>query len=219
MYIKFPVLVCGMLYFRKYSQHYENKAQSLEKQQLINEISLLRSQVNPHFLFNSLSVLSSLVYSNAQLAEQFIQELSRSYRYILDQKDQSLVSLQTELDFLRSYSFLLKIRFSDKLQVHIDIPDHLQKNAKIAPFTLQLLLENAVKHNRMSEKEPLEVQVFTSPDQTLVVQNRLQPRSAPVHSTGIGLQNIINRYALLCNRPVQAIETENHFVVKVPLIV
>lgn len=207
-----------MLYFRKRSRELQMRSAELEKQQLLNEISLLKSQVNPHFLFNSLSVLSSLAYTNAQLAEQFIHELSRSYRYILEQKDQSLVSLKTELEFLQSYTFLLNIRFSNKLHLKIEVPDHLLETRKIAPLTLQLLIENAVKHNRMSEKEPLEVRGFIEQDNTLVVRNRLQPRTSPVHSTGIGLQNIINRYALLCDRPIWAGETENAFVVKIPLI-
>jgi tetratricopeptide (TPR) repeat protein len=207
-----------MLYFRKRSIELQRRSDELEKQQLLNEITLLKSQVNPHFLFNSLSVLSSLVYTNAHLAEQFIQELSRSYRYILEQKDQSLVSLKTELEFLRSYTFLLNIRFSNKLLLKIEAPAHLLETRKIAPLTLQLLIENAVKHNRMSDKEPLEVKIFIEQDRTLVVHNRLQPRSSPVHSTGIGLQNIINRYALLCDRPVWAGESENAFVVKIPLI-
>lgn len=207
-----------MLYFRKRTRELQRRSDELEKQQLLNEISLLKSQVNPHFLFNSLSVLSTLAYTNAQLAEQFIQELSRSYRYILEQKDQSLVSLKTELEFLQSYTFLLNIRFSNKLHLKIEVPDHLLETKKIAPLTLQLLIENAVKHNRMSEKEPLEVKIFTDQDRTIVVHNRLQPRSSPVHSTGIGLQNIINRYALLCDQPIWAGETENAFVVKIPLI-
>ncbi|MBN8677250.1 MAG: tetratricopeptide repeat protein [Chitinophagales bacterium] len=207
-----------MTYFQKRSKVLQNRSDVLEKQQLQNEIVLLKTQVNPHFLFNSLSILSSLVYTDANLAEQFIHQLSRSYRYILEQKDQSLVSLQTELDFIKSYSFLLKIRFGDKLQLRMDIPDHLLESCQIAPLTLQLLIENAVKHNRMSEKEPLVVHIYTESDHTLIVQNRLQLRNTAVLSTGIGLQNIINRYALLSDLPVLAGETEDAFIVRIPLI-
>ncbi|HLP92918.1 MAG TPA: tetratricopeptide repeat protein [Saprospiraceae bacterium] len=206
-----------MLYFRKYSQHYENKAQNLEKQQLINEIALLKTQVNPHFLFNSLSILASLVHVDPNLSEQFIDQLSKSYRYILEQKEQSLVTLRTELEFIRSYAFLLKIRFESKFDLRLNLSEEVLDKYKIAPLTLQLLVENAVKHNRMSVKEPLVVEVFAE-GEYLIVQNKLQLRPQQVDSTGTGLDNIINRYALLTEKPVWAGERENEFVVKVPLL-
>jgi tetratricopeptide (TPR) repeat protein len=207
-----------MIYFQKYSKMFRRKAENLEKQQLINEIALLKTQVNPHFLFNSLSILSSLVRVNADLSEQFIDQLSRSYRYILEQKEQSLVSLRTELEFIQSYVFLLKIRFEKKFDLRFDLPDDALEKYKIAPLTLQLLIENAVKHNRMSVKEPLVVEVSLGDNETLIVKNRLQLRPTPSASTGLGLQNIINRYALLTNRPVWAGEREDAFVVKLPLL-
>lgn len=207
-----------MLYFRRYSQMFQNKAEHLEKQQLLNEIALLKTQVNPHFLFNSLSILSSLVRIDPDLSEQFIDQLSRSYRYILEQKEQSLVTLRTELEFIRSYAFLLKIRFENKFDLHFDLPEDALDRYKIAPLTLQLLIENAVKHNRMSLREPLTVQVLLENNRTLVIKNRLQARHTPSVSTGLGLQNIINRYALLTERPVWAGEQEDEFVVKIPLL-
>lgn len=207
-----------MLYFRRYSQMFQNIAEQLEKQQLLNEIALLKTQVNPHFLFNSLSILASLVRVNPDLSEQFIDQLSRSYRYILEQKEQSLVTLRTELEFIRSYSFLLKIRFENKFDLRVDLPENAPDQYKIAPLTLQLLIENAVKHNRMSLREPLVVDISMEDGQTLVVKNRLQPRNTASVSTGIGLQNIMNRYALLTSRPVWAGESEDAFVVKIPLL-
>jgi tetratricopeptide (TPR) repeat protein len=207
-----------MLNFRRRAQLLQLRSEEMEKQQLLNEIALLRTQVNPHFLFNSLSILSSLVQVNAGLAEQFIEQLSRSYRYILEQKEQSLVPLRTELEFIKAYSFLLQIRFENKFELHIAVPDDILDTRKIAPLTLQLLIENAVKHNRMSLKEPLSVTVFVENSETLVVKNKLQPRNTPAVSTGVGLQNIKDRYALLTERPVWAGETEEAFVVKVPLL-
>jgi len=207
-----------MLYFRRRSQEMQVRSEALEKQQLLNEIDLLKTQVNPHFLFNSLSILTSLVHVNADLSEQYIEQLARSYRYILEQKDQMLVTLRTELDFIRSYAFLLKIRFENKFDLQINLPEEDLERLKIAPLTLQLLVENAVKHNRMSVKEPLVIAVSLENEQTLVVKNRLQPRTSPKTSTGIGLQNIINRYALLTDRPVWAGEREHEFVVNVPLL-
>jgi tetratricopeptide (TPR) repeat protein len=206
-----------MLYFRRRSHRMQARSEALEKQQLINEIDLLKTQVNPHFLFNSLSILSSLVHVNADLSEQFIEQLARSYRYILEQKDQTLVSLRTELEFIRSYAFLLKIRFDNKFDLHLDLQDDVLDKYKIAPLTLQLLIENAVKHNRMSANEPLVVEVKIEGDY-LLVKNPLRARPQREASTGTGLNNIINRYALLTDRPVKAGECEDDFLVRVPLI-
>jgi tetratricopeptide (TPR) repeat protein len=207
-----------MLYFQRNAAVLSRKTQSLEKQQLIQEITLLRTQVNPHFLFNSLSILSALVHVDPDLSEKFIDQLSRSYRYILEQKEQSLVTLRTELEFIHAYAFLLKIRFEKKFDLRISVPDEYLDTYKIAPLTLQLLIENAVKHNRMSVKEPLVVEVSVGEGPGLLVSNRLQPRAASATSTGTGLQNIVNRYALLTDRPVWAGETEGMFVVKTPLL-
>jgi len=194
------------------------RSEELEKQKLLNEIALLKIQVNPHFLFNSLSILSSLVHVNADLSEQFIDQLSRSYRYILEQKDHSLVSIRTELEFIRSYAFLLKIRFENKFDLRIRLDEALLDRYQIAPLTLQLLVENAVKHNTMSAQKPLVVDVFAEHD-TLVVKNALQLRPTPEPSTGTGLKNIISRYALLTDRPVWAGETtDGYFEVRVPLL-
>ena len=206
-----------MLYFRRNSQIFQNKAEHLEKQQLLNEIALLKIQVNPHFLFNSLSILSSLVRVNPDLSEQFIDQLSRSYRYILEQKEQSLVTLRTELEFIHSYIFLLKIRFENKFDLQINLSDHVLDRYKIAPLTLQLLIENAVKHNRMSAREPLLIEV-TAENDILLVRNRLQPRTTPASSTGVGLQNIKDRYALLTDKPVWTGTDDGQFVVKIPLL-
>jgi LytS/YehU family sensor histidine kinase len=128
------------------------------------------------------------------------------------------VTLRTELEFIQSYSFLLKIRFENKFDLRVNLPEEALDKYKIAPLTLQLLVENAVKHNRMSSKEPLVVEVSLKDNQTLLVKNRLQPRTTPKTSTGIGLQNIINRYGLLTDRSVWAGECEEAFKVKVPLL-
>lgn len=206
-----------LIYFRKQSQLLEDKTESLEKQQLLNEVALLKTQVNPHFLFNSLSILSSLVGLDPDLSEKFIDQLSRSYRYILEHQDHSLVKLKTELEFINSYSFLLKIRFENKFDIQFDLTEDDLENFKIAPLTLQLLIENAVKHNRMSIKEPLIIEVQVEKNM-LIVKNRLQKRSSESYSSGMGLQNIKNRYALLTSKPVWAGEHDGTFMVKVPLL-
>lgn len=193
------------------------RAERLEKENVQAQFAALKSQVNPHFLFNSLSILSSLVHADAELSEKFIDQLSRAYRYILEQKDNERVLLRTELEFIQAYRFLLNIRFENKFDVLITVPEADQTRYSIAPLTLQLLVENAVKHNRMSAKEPLKVHILLDQD-CLVVKNNLQPRPQSETSTGMGLQNIITRYALLTERPVWVGESEGNFVVKIPLL-
>ncbi len=151
------------------------RAERLEKENVQAQFAALKSQVNPHFLFNSLSILSSLVHADADLSERFIDQLSRAYRYILEQKDNERVLLKTELEFIQAYRFLLNIRFENKFDVLINVPEADQSRYSIAPLTLQLLVENAVKHNRMSAKEPLKVHIRLEGD-CLVVQNNLQQR-------------------------------------------
>ncbi|GAB3016696.1 sensor histidine kinase [Spirosoma pulveris] len=193
------------------------RAERLEKENVQAQFAALKSQVNPHFLFNSLSILSSLVHADAELSEKFIDQLSRAYRYILEQKDNERVLLKTELEFIQAYRFLLNIRFEKKFDVLINVPEADQTRYSIAPLTLQLLVENAVKHNRMSTKEPLNVHILLEGD-CLVVKNNLQPRPQSETSTGMGLQNIITRYALLTDRPVRVSDSEGSFIIKIPLL-
>jgi two-component system, LytTR family, sensor kinase len=196
----------------------ETKAQRLEKENAQAQLAALKNQVNPHFLFNSLSILSSLVQLDPDLSEKFIDQLSRAYRYILEQKDNERILLKTELDFIQSYTFLLKIRFDEKFDLQLNVPHDLRTRFSVAPLTLQLLVENAVKHNRMSAREPLTVTVLVEGD-CLVVSNPIQLRpQAELSSTGVGLENIINRYALLTDRPVWIGEQDGAFVVKIPLL-
>ncbi|GAB3971164.1 hypothetical protein GCM10028806_20630 [Spirosoma terrae] len=193
------------------------RAERLEKENVQAQFAALKSQVNPHFLFNSLSILSSLVHADADLSEKFIDQLSRAYRYILEQKDNDRVLLKTELEFIQAYRFLLNIRFENKFDVVINVPEADQSRYSIAPLTLQLLVENAVKHNRMSTREPLHVHIRLEGD-CLVVENNLQTRPQSETSTGVGLKNIITRYAMLTDKSVWVGETEGSFIVKVPLL-
>jgi hypothetical protein len=197
----------------------EIQAEQLKKENALAQFEALKNQVSPHFLFNSLSILSSLVHVDANLSEKFIDRLSKAYRYILEQKDNETVSLKTELDFLNSYAFLLKIRFENKFDVNISIADTEAERYQIAPLTLQLLIENCVKHNRMSENQPLVITILTG-DDYLVATNPVRPRTEGemIASTGIGLANIKNRYQLLTNKPVLIEKTGDLFTVKIPLI-
>lgn len=192
-------------------------AERLEKEAVQAQFDALKNQINPHFLFNSLSILSSLIDTDTRLAGQFINRLAKAYRYILEQRDNERVSLQTELDFITAYTFLLTIRFEDKFVISIDVPPDARNRYAIAPLTLQLLVENAVKHNRLSEEEPLQISIGLAGDY-LRVANPIQPRPDREASTGIGLQNITNRYKLLTNQPVWIGEEAGEFVVKLPLL-
>ena len=198
-------------------QQLQLQAERLEKEAVQAQFDALKNQVNPHFLFNSLSILSSLVDTDAKLAGQFINRLSKAYRYILEQRDNERVNLRTELDFIAAYTFLLTIRFENKLFVTIEVPEAARDQYAIAPLTLQLLVENAVKHNRLSEEEPLRVSIVLENDY-LRVSNPIRPRPDREDSTGIGLQNIINRYGLLTSRTVWVGETDGAFVIKLPLL-
>ena len=193
------------------------RAERLEKENIQAQFAALKSQVNPHFLFNSLSILSSLVHIDSELSEKFIDQLSRAYRYILEQKDNERVLLKTELEFIQAYRFLLNIRFENKFDIFIDVSEAEQAQYSIAPLTLQLLVENAVKHNRMSTREPLLIYIYLD-DDCLVIQNNLHPRPQSETSTGVGLQNIITRYALLTDQSVWVGESDGNFIVKVPLL-
>lgn len=193
------------------------QTEQLQKENALAQFAALKNQVSPHFLFNSLSILSSLVHVDPNLSEQFIDQLSKAYRYILEQKDNDRIALKTELDFIQAYTFLLRIRFDDKFRVQIDVSEADSQRFSIAPLTLQLLVENAVKHNRMTTREPLTVLIGIEGD-NLVVRNPMQAREELENSTGIGLQNIVNRYALLTARPVWVGEQNSEFVVRIPLL-
>jgi sensor histidine kinase YesM len=191
--------------------------EQLEKEMMRAQLEGLKTQISPHFLFNNLSILSSLVETEPELSVQFIHHLSKAYRYLLEKSALERIPLKTELDFVKTYTFLLKIRFEEKLEIVIDIPEADKLRYSIVPLTLQLLVENAVKHNRMSEEEPLKVYLKVN-DNYLEVNNRIQPRPKNEPSTGLGLQNIINRYKLLTEKPVVVTDENEMFSVKIPFL-
>lgn len=219
----FTMAVCGYILLVNYLinnkiEDDEVRIKQLEKEMLISQFSALENQVNPHFLFNNLSILSSLVRKNADMSEQYIDRLSKAYRYILEQRDHEIVPLNLEMEFLQSYIFLLEIRFEHKFEVRINLTADESRRFLIAPLTLQILVENAVKHNRMSLKEPLLIYINLEKQDILTVRNNIQPRGQAVKSTSVGLQNIINRYRLITHRSVWAGEAERIFEVRIPLL-
>jgi len=193
------------------------QAEKMQKEIAQAQFDSLKNQVNPHFLFNSLNVLTSLISLDPVMAEKFTEQLSKAYRYVLEHKADDMVPLKTELDFIYSYIFLVDIRFKDKLKVNINLPaDRL--NWLLPPLTLQLLIENAIKHNALSKKSPLQIDIEVNEDNYLCVTNNLQVRDDTIASTGVGLRNISNRYGYITDKPTRFGVEGRKYVTKIPLL-
>ncbi|WP_111683583.1 histidine kinase [Winogradskyella tangerina] len=176
----------------------------------------LKNQLDPHFLFNSLNVLTSLIEENPQSAQKFTTALSKVYRYVLEQKNKELVTVDEELNFARTYMSLLKMRFEDS--IIFEIPDKaINPESKVVPLSLQLLLENAVKHNMVTSSKPLHIKIYEDGNH-LVVMNNLQPKQIVKKGSGVGLENIKQRYQLLTNRKVYINQRESDFAVAIPML-
>ncbi len=189
----------------------------LQKENLQSQFEVLKQQVNPHFLFNSLNVLTSLIKADPDLAETFTEKLSKVYRYVLENKEKDLVSLSTEMDFLNAYLFLINIRFSGKIILEIDI-DSKYAEYRVLPIAVQMLIENAIKHNTYSKTNPLLINIYTDENGNLIVCNNLKARETIMASTGVGLENITRRYALITDHTPVFAKTETHFIARLPLL-
>ncbi len=188
--------------------------EKLKREQLALQYETLKSQVNPHFLFNNLNSLTSLISTNPDKAIDFVKKLSEVYRYVLDQKDHELVALETELKFLESYVFLQRIRFETNLNIQIDVNPG---KFKVIPLSVQMLVENAIKHNEISDKNPLSIRIFSTDDDYLVVENQLQKKPGS-EGSGSGIQNIKDRYEFFTSKKVIISETTEKFIVSIPLL-
>ena len=209
-------IVFHLIYFYKAYQENKIKEQKIIAGNVSAQFESLKNQIDPHFLFNSLNVLSSLIEENPENAQKFTTSLSKVYRYVLEQKDKELVSVAEELAFATTYMNLLKMRFENSITFEIP-EDFDDPDAKVVPLSLQLLLENTIKHNSVSEQKPLQI-IITFEDNYLVVSNNLQKKEVLQSRKGVGLQNIVNRYAILTTRPVLVDETPHHFNVKIPIL-
>ena len=213
------VLITSFLNSRKFLLEWRRSAIEAERfksEYLASQYQSLKDQMNPHFLFNSLNTLTYLVYENQDQAAQFIKKLSDVYRYVLDTRDQEVVPLSEELSFVQSYVFLQKIRFENALQVDIAIPN--ESSFLVPPLALQMLLENATKHNELSEERPLRIAIYLEDDAYLVLKNNRQRKEIREASSGIGLANIQSRYAYLSEAEVVVMDEQPHFTVKLPLL-
>lgn len=186
----------------------------LREEKLIFQYETLKSQVNPHFLFNSLNTLSSLVATDAQLSEQFINKLSSIYRYILENRDTELIDLSLEIGFVHDYFFLQKIRDNGKIDLIVDLKN--SAHYEILPISIQLLVENALKHNSATREKPLSIKIHMENDY-LIVENALQPKMHLEPSSKTGLKNLSERVKLIMNREVQIEPGNSIFKVKIPV--
>ena len=209
-------LVFHLIYFNKAFQENKLKEQKIIAGTASAKFETLKNQIDPHFLFNSLNVLSSLIDENPQNAQRFTTALSKVYRYVLEQKDKDLVPIEEELAFAKTYINLLQMRFENCLTYEVTI-NNLQPEAKVVPLSLQLLLENAVKHNIISEQKPLHIQIFIEND-ALVIQNNFQKKAVLQDGQGVGIQNIISRYNIVTDRKVAIEQNEHTFTVKLPIL-
>lgn len=210
------VITFHFVYFYNRYQQKKIKEQKVIANTASAQFESLKNQIDPHFLFNSLNVLTSLIEENPDNAQRFTVSLSKIYRYVLEQKDKELVTVSEELEFAKTYMNLLKMRFENS--INFEIPEHFDNaDAKVVPLSLQLLLENTIKHNTVSELKPLHI-IVTVEGNYLAVQNNLQKKEVLQTRKGVGLQNIVNRYDILTKRNVLIDESEAFFKVKIPIL-
>lgn len=190
------------------------REQKLREEKLIFQYETLKNQVNPHFLFNSLNTLSALVSKDTKLAEKFISRFSLIYRYILENSNVDLINLSKELAFVKDFFFLQKLRDNGKINLNLDLPE-IEKY-EILPISLQLLIENALKHNAATMESPLEIKVSLE-DGFVVVENNQQAKMQLEPSSKIGLQNLKERVKLVMNKEVSIVSENGLFIVKVPV--
>ncbi len=210
------LLVFHALHFYKGYQENKLKEQKVIAGTASAKFESLKNQIDPHFFFNSLNVLSSLIEENPENAQRFTTSLSKIYRYVLEQKDKELVTVEEELVFAKTYMNLLKMRFENSIS--FDLPqDYENLEAKVVPLSLQLLLENTIKHNIVSEQKPLHIKIYIE-NNYLIIENNLQKKEILQDRRGVGLQNIVNRYALISERKVLVEQSETFFKVKIPIL-
>ncbi|RTY68215.1 histidine kinase [Flavobacterium sp. LB2P53] len=210
------ILSFHVFYFYKALQENKVKEQKIIAGTANAKFESLKNQIDPHFLFNSLNVLSALIEENPENAQRFTTSLSKIYRYVLEQKDKELVPVEEELAFAKTYMNLLKMRFENSLFYEVPTTA-INPEAKVVPLSLQLLLENTVKHNVVSEQRPLYIRIYVDGDY-LAVQNDYQKKEVLQDRQGVGLQNIVNRYRIITTRKVLIAQNEQTFTVKIPIL-
>lgn len=221
-FLNLSLMVSAVLHAKAFMEAWKSAAKKQVFEQKIiaksanAQFESLKNQLDPHFLFNSLNVLDALIDENPVQAQRFTNDMSKIYRYVLDQKDKELVTIEEEIDFAKTYCELLKTRFEDSVSFEFKIED-AQRSHFVVPLSLQLLLENAIKHNYATEKKPLHIKIFTE-NGNLCVENNTQVREIIKEREGIGLSNIVQRYALVSKKNVRIEQSDEYFKVLIPIL-
>jgi len=189
----------------------------LDKAKIESELSALKNQIDPHFIFNSLNTLSILIQSNPVNARQFNDNLAKVYRYILSNKDKNLVSLKDEIEFISNYFYLLKLRFEESVDMRVEFSDLNTEAFLVPPISLQTLVENAIKHNTFTNASPLHIDIQVDEDY-VVIRNNIHKKDFPLITSKIGLKNLNSRYQLLTSKSIYIELANNQFTVKLPIV-
>lgn len=209
------LLVYETVYFFVSWKNNVQETEAISRTQIESQLSALKNQLDPHFLFNSLNTLSSLIDEN-EPAQQYLNRLADVYRYVLLSKDRNTVTLREEMTFVDAYLYLAKVRFQHGLEVIRNLPESIM-NQMVAPLSVQLLIENALKHNVVTREHPLTIHIEAQ-DEYLWVKNEINPKVHFESGTKVGLNNILERYKLLTSRPVQVLKDQLNFEVALPLM-
>ena len=210
-------LVYEILYLSKERELANKIVDQLDVELTRAEITALRNELDPHFIFNSLSTLSHLITYDSAKADLFNNKLAQVYKYFLINKDKELVPVEEEIEFIKNYFFLLKIRHEDKLELHIEINEEDVKDILIVPCALQILVENAIKHNEFTTDQPIEISIMKD-GKYLSIENTVKKKTVKSNSTKIGLKNLGAQYLLVSNKNILVEENGNQFIVKLPLL-
>jgi sensor histidine kinase YesM len=215
--ISVAILISDYLKSNQEKQQLEFKNKDLEAAQIKAELDTLHQQLNPHFLFNALNSLQSLIREDAEKSQLFVEHLSSTLRYSLDTQKKSLVAFDKELQSVNAYLYLLEIRFSDKLKIE---KVNLEKcKGYLPPLALQLLIENAVNHNEVSADHPLTITItYNESNHNLIIKNNLKPKRIPTNGAGLGLYNLNNRYQMLSQKSIEIKKDNHHFEVTIPIL-
>ena len=215
-FLVFSLLAGNAFLFFKNWKNAAIQQEELKRAHLALQYQGLKDQVKPHFLFNSLSSLVTLINTDPAKATEFVHKLSDVYRYLLEQRENELVPVSEELKFLEDYTFLQKIRFGENLRISVRLDTNL--NRMVLPQSMQMMVENAIKHNEISKNHPLEIEIYPGDDQTIIIKNSLQKKESLENSLGMGLENIRKRTAFFTDRSISIVEDSGSFAVSIPTL-
>ncbi len=195
----------------------ELEAEKFQKESIKSQLEALKNHLDPHFLFNNLNILSSLIDKDKDLSQAYLEKFAEIYRVILQSKVTEVIPLSEEMDFINAYIYLIKIRFEENIEISMQL-DSESTSKMLPPLTLQMLVENAIKHNIITESKPLKIEISSNGSQSLIVKNNLNPKPTAKNDSGSGLENIENRYAYFTNEKIKLKNDGVYFTVEVPLI-